>query len=209
MTGRLQSPQVTLLREANEMKGRFAALDQQITEVVARHGFDGCGVVAVKDFVFEKSLHDMCATNQCGNFDTNWSCPPGVGSYQELLERIRSFDRGLVVQSVWDIDDSFDIEGMMRSQEQHNAMMRSLIEDLYPLLKNGKKLTLSAGACSLCKTCSYVENKPCRMPERAFGAVEAHGIDVAALLERCDLKYNNGPNTVSYVGMVLTAETTP
>ena len=41
------------------------------------------------------------------------------------------------------------------------------------------------------------------MPDKAFGALEAHGVDVAALLGRCGLKYNNGPNTVSYVVLVL------
>ena len=41
------------------------------------------------------------------------------------------------------------------------------------------------------------------MPEKAFGALEAHGVDVAALLDCCGLRYNNGPNTVSYVGVVL------
>ena len=191
------------------MKNRSATVPQPIVEVLARHKLDNWGVVPVTDFEFHKSLHDACSSNACGKFNTNWACPPGVGSYDDLVAQIRSFDQGLVIQTVWTISDSFDIEGMLRSQERHDAMLRSLVDDLYPLLGSDRKMTLSAGACSLCEKCSYLEDEPCRMPEKAFGALEAHGVDVAALLNRCDLKYDNGPNTVSYVGVVLTAQTTP
>ena len=190
------------------MKNRSATVPQPIVEFLARHKIDHWGIVPVTDFEFHKSLHDACSTNQCGKFNTNWACPSGVGSYDDLLAQIRSFDQGLVVQSIWTISDNFDIEGMLRSQEQHNAMLRSLVDDLYPLLGSDTKMTLSAGACSLCDECSYLENEPCRMPEKAFGALEAYGVDVAALLNRCGLKYNNGPNTVSYVGVVLSSKTT-
>ena len=191
------------------MRNFSRTVPQPIIEVLDRHGIGNWGVVPSKDFEFHKSLHDACSSNSCGRFSTNWACPPGVGAYEDLVARIQSFDQGLVIQSVWTISDSFDIEGMMESQEKHNAMLRSLIDDLYPVLGSDRKLTLSAGACSLCEKCTYLENEPCRMPEKAFGALEAHGVDVAALLNRCGLKYNNGPNTVSYVGVVLTARTTP
>lgn len=185
------------------MKERSAVFTDQIMEALDRHGFDNFGIVPVRGFVFHKSFRDACATNQCGKFNSNWSCPPGVGSYEDLVAGIQSFDQGLVVQSVWAISDSFDIEGMLESEKQHDKMLRSLVDDLYPLLRSGRKMTLSAGACSLCKECSYLERKPCPMPEKAFGALEAHGVDVAALLDRCGLKYNNGPNTISYAGVVL------
>jgi predicted metal-binding protein len=185
------------------MKERAAMIAGQFVEALHCHGLDNFGVVPSSEFVFHKSFYDACATNQCGKFNSNWSCPPGVGCYEDLVARIQSFDQGLVVQSVWAISDSFDIEGMLKSEKQHSTMLRSLVDDLYPLLGSARKMTLSAGACSLCKECSYVERKPCPMPKRAFGALEAHGVDVAALLDRCGLKYNNGPNTVSYVGVVL------
>jgi predicted metal-binding protein len=191
------------------MKPLSASVPQPIVEVLARHGIDHWGVVSSQDFEFHKSLHDACSANHCGRFNTNWACPPGVGTYADLVARIQSFDHGLVIQSIWTISDSFDIEGMLESQEKHNAMLRSLIDELYPVLDCDRKLTLSAGACSLCEKCSYLEDKPCRMPEKAFGALEAHGVDIAALLKRCGLDYNNGPNTVSYVGVVLTAQKTP
>jgi len=119
------------------------------------------------------------------------------------VARVQEFAQALVVQSVWTIADSFDIEGMLESGEKHNAMLRTLTGELYPLLGPRAKRTMSAGACVLCPECSYLHGRPCPMPERAFGALEAHGVDVAALLASCGLQYNNGPNTVSYVGLIL------
>ncbi|MDA3925800.1 MAG: DUF2284 domain-containing protein [Kiritimatiellae bacterium] len=167
------------------------------------NGFDKFGVVAISDFVFNKVFYDTCATNQCGKYNTNWSCPPGAGSFEELVAKVKKFQQALVVQSVWAIADSFDIEGMLESGETHNVMLRALVDELRPLLDGQEKLVLSAGACTLCKECSYIHGKPCPMPERAFGSLEAAGVDVMALLQQCGLKYNNGPNTVSYVGVIL------
>ena len=178
-------------------------MNNTIREVLKSNGFEKNGVVSVDNFAFHKSFYDTCATNQCGQFNTNWSCPPGVGTYEDLVARVKAFDQALVVQSIWTIADSFDIEGMLESGEKHNAMLRTLVDELYPLLESVKKMTMSAGACTLCKECSYIHGRPCPMPERAFGALEAHGVDVTALLESCGLKYNNGPNTVSYVGVIL------
>jgi len=178
-------------------------MDNPIKEVLERNGFEKYGIVPVSDFAFHKSFYDICSTNQCGKYNTNWSCPPGVGSYEDLIRRIKEFDQALIVQSVWTIADSFDIEGMLESGQKHNAMLRTLVEELYPLLGKQDKMTMSAGACELCNECSYIHDRPCPMPDRAFGALEAHGVDVTALVECCGLKYNNGPNTVSYVGVIL------
>jgi len=62
---------------------------------------------------------------------------------------------------------------------------------------------LSAGACSVCETCTYPAGKPCRFPNQAISSLEAYGIDVANLIARSGLSYMNGPNTVSYVGLIL------
>ena len=156
-----------------------------------------------RSFELHKEFYEICATNKCGKFNTNWSCPPGVGEYEDLVIRLRQFDQALVVQSVWTIADSFDIEGMLKSGEKHNVMLRALVDEIYPLMEASRKLTLSAGACTLCKECSYLKGEACPMPDRAFGALEAYGVDVTALTEQCGLKYNNGPNTVSYVGVIL------
>jgi hypothetical protein len=41
------------------------------------------------------------------------------------------------------------------------------------------------------------------MPDQMIASLEAYCIDVAALLEAAGLRYNNGPGTVSYAGLIL------
>ena len=40
-------------------------------------------------------------------------------------------------------------------------------------------------------------------PDKAIASVESYGINVNSLLLNCGLEYNNGINTVSYVGIVM------
>jgi len=69
---------------------------------------------------------------------------------------------------------------------------------------NYKKLkVLGAGGCKVCANCGILDNVPCRFPERAVSSVEAHAIDVAHLTETHGLKYINGEDTVTYVGLFL------
>ena len=42
-----------------------------------------------------------------------------------------------------------------------------------------------------------------RFPERALPSVESYGIDVYNTVKGTELKYINGPNTVTYFGMVF------
>ena len=44
---------------------------------------------------------------------------------------------------------------------------------------------------------------PCRYPESMFHSLEGYGFDVHLLAEAAGIKYNNGPNTVTYFGAVL------
>ena len=45
--------------------------------------------ITLKDIVLEPSLRTLCESNQCGQYGTNWMCPPDVGSYKALTERVK------------------------------------------------------------------------------------------------------------------------
>ena len=76
--------------------------------------------------------------------------------------------------------------------------IRAITEDPSPDI-----LVLGAGSCTLCKTCSYLSEEPCRNPENAVTSVEAFGIDVMTMMAENGLKYNNGANTVTYIGGIF------
>lgn len=178
-------------------------IDEKVKAALAEFGVTRYGVVPVSAMVFNEAFRAACESNQCGKYGTNWSCPPGVGEPAALIERARSFQSGLVIQTVWPLEDMFDFDGMMAGGQKHNALFRCVVARVVPLLPAGEKLTLSAGACSICDSCTYPEGEPCRLPEKAVASLESYGIDVARLIESSGLAYNNGPNTVSYVGLLL------
>lgn len=58
----------------------------------------------------------------------------------------------------------------------------------------------------LLKRCAKVDNEPCRFPEKALSSLEAYGVNVSATVKNTEMKYINGPDTVTYFGMVLFKE---
>jgi len=179
-------------------------MDEAVKQALADLGVTHVGTVTVSDIVFSASFRDACASNVCGRYGTSWSCPPGVGPLDELIARVRRFRLGLVVQTVWPISDSFDYDGMMAANRKHNTLFHRAVGAVKPLLSpDGRILPLGAGACALCEPCAYPEGKPCRHPDHMFASLEAYGIHVTELIDRAGLAYTNGPNTVSYVGLIL------
>jgi len=90
-------------------------------------------------------------------------------------------------------------EGMADFQKTLVGLKKDLLDE-FP---EKRLLLLGAGSCSICKKCTYMEGEPCRFPEKAFPSVEACGIDVMSLSKTAGVKYNNGRNTVTYIGVIL------
>jgi predicted metal-binding protein len=172
-------------------------------KIMEELGVNRYSVVPVNKIVFSDAFRAACESNQCGKYGTSWSCPPGVGKPSDLIECASKFKNGLVIQTVWPLEDAFDFDGMMAGGEKHNALFRKTVERVTPVLSAGETLSLSAGACSLCETCTFPSGEPCRQPEKALASLESYGVDVAHLLSLGGLSYTNGPNTVSYVGLIL------
>ena len=178
-------------------------MDETLREALASFGITRCGLVPVSEIVFSEAFRASCESNQCGKYGSNWTCPPGVGDASELIVRAQRYRFGLVIQTVWPLEDMFDFEGMMAGQRKHTDLFREAAARVLPLLPQGEKLALCAGACPVCETCTYPSGAPCRLPDKAMASLEAYGVDVAALISRAGLSYTNGPNTVSYVGLIL------
>ena len=176
-------------------------MTQALREMLIELGVTHFGEIAVEAIVFNPAFRAACVANQCGKYGTNWACPPGVGTPEELADRVRRFTRGLVIQTVWPLVDSFDFESMMDSAARHNDLFRRVVAHM--AAQQTPMLALSAGACERCETCAYTRGEPCHMPDQMIASLEAYCIDVAALLEAAGLRYNNGPGTVSYVGLIL------
>ncbi len=176
--------------------------DTSLVALALDHGATRAAIVDVPDVKFSETFRGLCKMNTCGNFRTNWKCPPAVGGYEVLRDQVLRFHKGLVIQTVYRLDDSFDFDGMVKAKSIHERVFRSI----WDLIRREKLLdsllALNAGICNYCEKCTYPDHD-CRFPEEALASVEAYGIDVTALVTACGIPYNNGPASVSYIGAVF------
>lgn len=159
-------------------------------------------VIPVELVETNAAFRDLCASNACGNYGRNWMCPPDAGDIHELMAQLRTYTYVLVYQTVTELEDSYDFEGMMDAGVSHNALMARLRDRL-----NGeglpRALHLGAGGCRMCPVCAKRTGEPCRKPDLAVASLETYGINVSKLATAAGMKYINGQDTVTYFGAVL------
>ena len=128
--------------------------------------------------------------------------PPDAGDIDELIARLGEFDTCLLYQTVTEIEDSYDFEGMQEAGNRHSILGRTLAKRILPELGE-KTLHLGAGGCRFCARCAKRDDLPCRAPKEALSSMEAYGIDVYRTVSKTSLKYINGQDTVTYFGVIL------
>lgn len=173
-------------------------LEQLAAEAVILGAYKA-GIIEVDKIPFEAELRKSCEVNYCGNFGRNWMCPPHVGDIDTLIQRAKGYKYALVYQTVSDIEDSFDYEGMVAAGKRHKEIT-DLITAKVKEGWQGPILQLSAGGCPVCEKCAKREEQPCRHPDKALASLEAYGIYVSKLSALCNMNYINGQNTVTYFG---------
>lgn len=155
--------------------------------------------VKVADIALDASFRKLCEANACGNYGQNYTCPPDAGDIDELMRKIRTFDKALVYQTVGELEDSYDFEGMMDAAGKHNQLIQAMWDYTDELQLEGV-LHLGAGGCHLCSVCGKKTGTPCPHPDRAIVSLETHGINVSLLAQQAGMYYINGQNTVTYFG---------
>lgn len=170
-------------------------------DIAIKNGADNAAVISVDDIPFRRGFRAACVQNTCGKYAGCWMCPPDVGDIDEMIARAKAYTHALVFQSIGQLEDSFDIEGMEMAAKRHNALIQTLAAELEPILEN--PLKLGAGACHVCERCSKMDNEPCRYPKKAIASLEAYGIAVSELAKLSGMNYINGQNTVTFFGGFL------
>jgi len=170
-------------------------------EKIYKIGFDSVQKISVSDISFEPSLIDLCKQNHCGNYGKCYTCPPLVGSTDELIQRAKKFNTAIIFQKIYSINDSFDIEGMTKGKKDFNDLVQKVNDICREELSDC--LVLCAGGCNLCDKCGAINSVPCRFPQKATPSLESYAINVSKLAKACGMKYINGVNTVTYFGGIL------
>ena len=174
---------------------------QMLEDIAMELRANNTAVIAVSKIPFRREFRAACRQNTCGKFGRCWMCPPDVGDIDEMIAHAKTRRLAFVFQTVTELEDSFDFEGMQAAAIRHNKLLRSLTRKAKKLIQNPIKM--GAGACHVCNKCTKIDEKPCRHPDKATTSMESYGVSVSELAELCGLKYINGPNTVTYFGAIL------
>lgn len=174
----------------------------RLTELALSLGAFRASVIPVEDIETDASFRDLCAANVCGNYSRNWMCPPDAGDIHDLMAALRSYSYALVYQTVSELEDSYDFEGMMDAGVAHNRLMVELRRGI-DALALPRVLHLGAGGCRMCEVCAKRTGEACRHPDLAVASLETYGVNVSKLAPAAGMKYINGKDTVTYFGAVL------
>lgn len=179
--------------------------EDQLIQTALDCGADNAVSINTESIVLNPEFRRMCEANQCGMFGRCYMCPPDIGPIEDLMPKIRKYEKGLFYQIINPLEDSFDLEGMVEAKIRLTTVSQRLL-DAFRSVPGDGTLHLSGGACGLCKSCGKETGEPCRHPDRALASLESYGVDVYNTARNAGLKYTNGTNTVTYFGMVLYSE---
>jgi len=173
---------------------------KELAETAKDCGFTHYTQLDITTLEFMQEIRDMCNPDQCRNYNKSWSCPPACASLEEMRERIKKYTTGILVQTVGEVEDSLDWDGIMETGEHHKenfGKMRKKLSKKHPSL-----LAMGAGECRLCETCTYPDN-PCRFPDETEVSMEACGLFVSKVCTDNNLAYNYGSNFIAFTSCFL------
>ncbi len=157
-------------------------------------------VLSTKEIPVSEAVVAACRENKCGQYGTCWTCPPGVGTLDELKKKITEFENAVLFTCKYSLEDCFDFEGMQRAAKEARTVLFSIADRLRA---DGIRFrAMGCGSCDICEKCTYPD-APCRFSEKALISMEASGINVVELAKKCGLQYNNGNDTVTYFSIIL------
>ena len=163
-------------------------------------GFDHFGPLCPGDLRFLPEVREMCAADRCRSYGRSWTCPPHCGTLEEAAAQAKRFTQGLLVQTTGTMEDDFDLDCMMDTEQRHKehfSLLADRVQALYPGC-----LPMGCGTCTLCDTCTCPDS-PCRFPDRAIPSMEAYGLLVSQVCEKAGLAYYYGPRTITYTSCIL------
>lgn len=172
---------------------------KELIELALRQGFTHAAFLDPGKLTVREEVRDMCAADKCRAYGRNWTCPPHCGTVEECAARLAGMGSGLLVQTVGQLEDSFDFETMAETERLHLKRFYALAD----LLRERRPgvLCLGSGGCRLCGSCAWPD--PCRFPERACSSMEGWGLLVNEACQAAGVPYYHGRNTLAYTACCL------
>ncbi len=131
----------------------------------------------LKDYVDAEYFLTCCSV--CQNYGRAWSCPPFDFDPRDLW---RSYSR----LRVYGYRVCYSGERTQKEMEEVLWRAKEKLDEEMLRLERATpgSLALSAGSCTICRTCARGEGKPCRFPQRMRHSIESIGGDVGKTIEQ-------------------------
>lgn len=168
-------------------------------EIAKQMGFDAAAVIDPQRLEAREDVRAMCAADKCGAYGKNWTCPPAIGTIEECQREMRSYQKGILLQSVGHMRKAIDSQCYRETERRHRENFSAFAERIrreYP-----DALCLGAGGCRICGSCAYPEE--CRFPEKAISSMEGYGLFVTQVCRDAGVPYYHGEKTITYTACIL------
>ena len=163
-------------------------------------GFTHCAPLHVDTLEFLPEVRDMCAADKCNKYGKSWSCPPACGTIEEMRKQVEGYSHGLLVQTVGDLEDSYDWEGIQDTALKNRNNFTRMWDELEK--QYSSIFAMGTGSCMNCEKCTYPDS-PCRFPERMAASMEACGLFVSKVCTDNKLAYNYGQNKIAFTACYM------
>ena len=116
------------------------------------------------DLSVEERVRIVCQ-QECERYNTTWACPPAVGTLDECVRRIHSYDKAVFFSSVAEVSDIMNMKELLSTRKAHEDLTSTLGEFLK---EEGYDIfILSTESCDICAECEGRRRiRACRRRER-------------------------------------------
>jgi len=173
---------------------------KKLEDIAKQSGFTHYAQLDVSTLEFLQEVRDMCNPEKCRSYNRSWSCPPACASLEEIRECVKKYTKGILVQTVGELEDSMDWDNIIETGVRHKENFGRMRENLGK--KHPSLLAMGAGECKVCEACTYPDN-PCRFPDKMEVSMEASGLFVSKVCKDNDLEYNYGPEKIAFTSCFL------
>ncbi len=128
----------------------------------------------LKQYVKPEEFIGQCQA--CPNYGRLWSCPPYDFNVREYWKGFSGIK--VIAYKIISGKDGDKIRSDLSEAKKMLGYELKAEEKKYP-----GSTSLAAGCCELCRTCSRLKGKPCRLSQDMRFSLESLGGDVARLLK--------------------------
>ena len=174
----------------------------RVTEFASKLGLNAFLEFRSEILTPEERIRDFCLENKCGNYSTNYMCPPYVGSVEEIRIRLKKYERGILLQYTKLLDVKGDRDGVIQTKlDFHNKVLQ--MEGCLRETGINRIWGMIGGNCELCHICGAKIGQPCSYQDKARTSLESLAIDVLSLMDKLGMDNKFHADRITWTGCIL------